>query len=63
MERTAKTQQRTPPPAIQRIKFNQSTITEDDVRRRAHELYLKRGTKPGDEFGDWLRAERELRAN
>ncbi len=39
------------------------SITEDDVRRRAYELYLQRGGAPGNDLADWLQAERELRAN
>ena len=63
MERATKTKQRTPPPPTQKVKLNRPAITEDDVRRRAHELYLKRGATPGDEVGDWLQAERELQSN
>jgi len=37
-------------------------VSEDDVRLRAYELYLQRGASPGDDVGDWLQAERELRA-
>ena len=40
-----------------------STITEDDVRLRAYELYLQRAGAPGSDVDDWLQAERELRAN
>lgn len=32
---------------------------EDQIRMRAYELYCERGSKPGDEVQDWLRAERE----
>jgi hypothetical protein len=32
------------------------------IEQRAYELYLDRGSDPGHEFDDWLRAERELRA-
>jgi hypothetical protein len=63
MGRTATMQQRTPLPATRKVELKQAAITEDDVRRRAYEFYLKRGTNPGDEVGDWLQAERELRAN
>ncbi len=35
--------------------------TEDDIRKRAYELYLARNGGPGTEVGDWLRAEAELR--
>ena len=63
MRRTATARQRAPLPATQKVELKHPTITEDDVRRRAHEIYLKRGTNPGDEVGDWLQAERELLAN
>jgi hypothetical protein len=62
MARTAKTQQRAPLPATQKVEPKKPTISEDDVRLRAYELYLQRGTIPGDEVSDWLQAERELLA-
>jgi uncharacterized membrane protein len=34
--------------------------THEQIVRRAYELYLDRGEKPGDEREDWLRAEKEL---
>ena len=36
-------------------------ISEDDIRNRAHELYLERGGSGGDPVADWLEAERDLR--
>ena len=36
-------------------------ISEDDIRNRAHELYLRRGGSDGDPVADWLEAERDLR--
>ena len=33
---------------------------EQDIRRRAYELYLERGEEPGHDLEDWLQAEREL---
>jgi hypothetical protein len=35
--------------------------SEDEIRRRAYQLYEERGGEPGDAFEDWARAERELR--
>ena len=32
------------------------------IEHRAYELYLDRGSDPGHDFDDWLRAERELKA-
>jgi hypothetical protein len=37
-----------------------STPSDEEIRRRAHEIYLERGSRPGNELDDWLRAEREL---
>jgi hypothetical protein len=33
---------------------------EVEIRTRAYEIYLQRGTQPGYELEDWLQAEREL---
>ncbi len=35
---------------------------EDEIRRRAYELYQQRGTASGSEAEDWLTAEREVKA-
>ncbi len=35
---------------------------EDEIRRRAYQIYEERGCTPGNESEDWLRAEREVRA-
>ena len=34
---------------------------EDEIRRRAYELYVQRGNASGSEAEDWLTAEREVR--
>jgi Protein of unknown function (DUF2934) len=34
---------------------------EDEIRRRAYELYEQRGTSAGSEAEDWFAAEREVR--
>ena len=34
--------------------------SQDEIRRRAYELYLERGEQPGCDVDDWLQAEREL---
>ena len=34
---------------------------EQEIRRRAHEIYLERGAQPGHELEDWLQAEHELK--
>ncbi len=63
MERQGTTRQRSPLPVNQKVELKKSTTTESDLRFRAYEIYLKRGPNPGDEIGDWLQAERELKAN
>lgn len=35
--------------------------TEDEIRQRAHEIYLSRNGAPGNAELDWLQAEVELR--
>jgi hypothetical protein len=37
-------------------------IDADAIAKRAYELYLARGSEPGHETEDWLRAEAELTA-
>ena len=36
---------------------------QDRIAKRAHELYLQRGSLPGNELDDWLQAEAELAAS
>jgi hypothetical protein len=33
---------------------------DEQIRRRAYEIYLERGEQPGRELDDWLRAKCEL---
>lgn len=37
-----------------------SAPTHDDIANRAYELFLQRGAQHGQDFEDWLAAEREL---
>ena len=34
--------------------------TIEEIRQRAHQIFMARGGTPGDELDDWLRAEQEL---
>lgn len=61
LELTATSQEDTPSP--QGLKAEELTITDNDIRCRAYELYLERGAIPGKEIKDWLQAERELLAD
>ena len=38
-----------------------SSGTEENVARRAYELYEVRGREDGHDWDDWLQAEREIR--
>jgi hypothetical protein len=40
-------------------------VTWEDIKKRAHEIYLERQEKglPGDETSDWLAAENYLAGN
>jgi Protein of unknown function (DUF2934) len=40
--------------------FANHAPSQEEVRRRAYELYLERDGHTGDALDDWLRAEREL---
>jgi len=49
---------------IQPLEFSSDSgrpNTENDIRRRAYELYEKRGRSEGHALDDWLQAEREMR--
>ncbi len=35
-------------------------LTPEQIRRRAQEIYEARGSAPGHELDDWLKAEQEL---
>lgn len=38
-------------------------ISDEDIRRRAFEIYLEKGGSSYNELEDWFRAERELKGN
>jgi hypothetical protein len=37
-----------------------NSTLDEEIRRRAYEIYLERGEQPGRDLDDWLQAEREL---
>jgi len=37
-----------------------NSTRDEEIRRRAYEIYLERGERPGHELDDWLQAELEL---
>jgi hypothetical protein len=36
-------------------------LHKEDIAHRAYELYVQRGSEPGQDVQDWVRAEKELR--
>jgi hypothetical protein len=38
-----------------------SEPSEEEIRRRAYQRYLERGSTDGGDFDDWLEAEKELK--
>jgi hypothetical protein len=42
------------------VVVERKTITDEDIRRRAYEIYLENGDAPFDAMDNWLCAEREL---
>jgi hypothetical protein len=40
---------------------NRKLISEEDIRRRAFEIFKENGGTPHNELDDWFRAERELK--
>lgn len=46
--------------ALKNARVAKSAPTQDEIARRAYEIYLERGGAPGHELEDWTRAEREL---
>jgi len=51
-----------PAPKSKKAATPKSKPTQDKIAARAYEIYLERGSTPGDPMQDWLRAERELAA-
>jgi len=38
-----------------------SSLSQEEIARRAYEIFQRRGGSPGHETEDWLQAEKELR--
>ena len=48
--------------AVEKESESQDFAIEDQIRRRAYELYIQRGSQSGSEVADWLQAEEEILA-
>lgn len=44
-----------------RIKKIDPKKLEEEIRKRAHEIFLARGEAEGDALSDWLQAEKEIK--
>ena len=49
-----------PAPARAKKPQIETLALEERIRRRAYELYLRRGNQPGSDLNDWLQAEEEI---
>ncbi|MBN2542835.1 DUF2934 domain-containing protein [bacterium] len=43
-----------------RSRTKKQAVTQEDIARRAYEIYLSRGAVKGSELEDWIQAEKEL---
>ena len=48
-------------PKQQSVSGNEPQPSEDEIRKRAYEIYCTRSGGPCDEVDDWLKAETELK--
>lgn len=46
---------------LSRMKNEPPEEIEEQIRKRAYELYYERGAEDGHDLDDWLRAETEVR--
>ena len=63
MSSKPRTSKQSKPPSIEvgnEERSVDSSAPEQEIRRRAYEIYLERGEEPGRDLDDWLQAEREL---
>ena len=47
-------------PAPAKERRSEKLPLEEQIRRRAYELYIRRGNQSGSEYDDWLQAEEEI---
>ncbi len=47
-------------PSAASFRHSSRRPTEEQIRSRAYEIFLRRNGGPGDAHSDWLQAEREL---
>jgi hypothetical protein len=49
-----------PGAGVEESELLQQSTREQEIKNRAHEIYLQRGAESGDDAQDWFQAEREL---
>jgi hypothetical protein len=49
-------------PKANTIPLNQQVPLEEQIRQRAHQIFLERGGQDGGDMDDWLQAEQEVLA-
>ena len=49
-------------PVTQKPRTANNQPTQEEIALRAYHIYLQRGAAPGNEFEDWMQAERQLLA-
>jgi Protein of unknown function (DUF2934) len=47
-------------PATQKTRTASNQPTREEIALRAYQIYLQRDGAPGNEFEDWMQAERQL---
>jgi hypothetical protein len=47
--------------AARKVEITPEKLVEE-IRHRAHAIYVKRGSTAGSDMADWLQAEREIKA-
>jgi Protein of unknown function (DUF2934) len=50
-------------PQMQQSRTKKVEPTREEIALRAYHIYLERGCTAGNDFDDWVRAERELMEN
>jgi hypothetical protein len=60
--KTAVTAPSSAPAVVAAVSEGVIAVPEDEIARRAFEVYCARGGQPGSALEDWLQAERELTA-
>jgi hypothetical protein len=48
------------PTGPQKPKQKETLPLDEQIRQRAHEIYLQRGGQDGSDWDDWLQAEQEV---